>query len=129
MPSSFGARNSAFLGEHDRDAAVHRQRHGPVRRHLEADLHPQRAFDLVRLHADLRVGAVEDDADALLRERQQIERLQREAQVLQGGHVERAEQHELIRPVERGQHRTVEERRRVDDDDVERLTCDLEQPA
>ena len=38
-----------------------------------------------------------------------------------------AEQQQLVRTVERGQHRAVEERRGVDDDDVVRLAGNLEQ--
>src|SRR3954469_6869627 len=53
-----------LLGEHNRVAPVDRQRDRAIRRHLEADLHPQRTLDLARLHADLGVRAVEDDADA-----------------------------------------------------------------
>src|SRR5256714_8926577 len=40
-----------LLAQHDRVAAVDRDRNGAVGRQLEANLHPQRAFDLVRLHA------------------------------------------------------------------------------
>src|SRR3954453_22468374 len=123
-----GARDiGRFLREHNRVAPVDRERDRTIRRHFEAHLHPQRALDLVRLHADLRVRAVEDDADARLRERQKVERLQCEAEVLERRDVERAEEQQLVRPVERRQHRAVEERGCVDDDDVERLPRNLEQ--
>ena len=59
---------------------------------------------------------------------EQVERLQREADVLQRRHVEPAQHQQLVGPVERGQHRPVEERRGVDDDHVVRLPRHLEQP-
>src|SRR3954466_10866003 len=108
----------SLLVEDHRLATVDGKRHGAVPRDLEAHLHPERSLDLVLLHPDLRVGAVEDDLDPLLREREQLERLQREAQVLQRRHVQAREQEQLVGAVERRQHRAVEERRGVDDDRV-----------
>ena len=107
--------------------AVHGQRHRPVARHLEADLRLERRLDLGPLQPDVRVGAVEDDPDPVRRERQQLERLQAQPDVLDRRHLEPADEQQLVGAVERRQHRPVEERRRVDDDHVVRLARDLEQ--
>ena len=87
----------------------------------------ERRLDLAPLHADVRVRAVQDDADALGREREQLERLDREPDVLDRRHVEAAQEQELVRAVERRQHRPVEEGRGVDDDHVVALLGHLEQ--
>ncbi len=61
--------------------------------------------------------------------RQQLERLQRQPNVLQRRHIRVAEQKQLVGLVERREHRPVEERRRVDDHEIVGLAGDLEQRA
>ena len=98
-----------------------------VGRELVGDLDLQRRLDLALRQADLRVGPVQHEADAVRREREQLEGLQREPDVLQRRNVEPAEHEQLVGAVERREHRPVEERRRVDDDHVVALAGHLEQ--
>src|SRR5918996_4675149 len=91
---------AAAVREDERGAPVDRERHGAVARHLERDLALERTLDLARLHPDLRRGLAEHDPDPVGREREQLERLEREPDVLEGRHVERAEEQELVRAVE-----------------------------
>ena len=107
--------------------SVDAERDGPARRHLEADLDVERALDLALLHPDLEFARLRTKRTPRRGEREQLERLHREAHVLQRRHVEAAEHQQLVGPVERGQHRPVEEGRGVDDDDVVRLPRHLEQ--
>ena len=58
---------------------------------------------------------------ALARVVEQVERLERELEVLQRRDVERGEQRDDVALVERGEHVVVERRRGVDDDEVELL--------
>src|SRR5713226_4168448 len=60
---------AVLVVEDDGLASVHAERNGAVGRQLMADLHSQRVLHLARLHPHLRVGTVEDDADAVARER------------------------------------------------------------
>src|SRR5215510_10108353 len=78
------------VGDDGRVPAVDGQRDDPVARHLEVDLALEGRLDLLRLHADLRVGPVEDELHAVFREREQLEGLQAEADVLQGRNVQPA---------------------------------------
>ena len=104
----------------DRLATVDAERDGTVGREVGPDLRLQGTLHLGALDADVRVRAVQDDADSLARERQQLERLEAEPDVLDRRHVQPAEQQQVVGPVERRQHRPVEEGRRVDDDRVVR---------
>ena len=63
---------------------------------------------------------------ALDREAEQVERLEREADVLHRRNVRRRDEQQLVAAVERREHRAVEERRRVDDDRVVHPACRLE---
>ena len=81
------------------------------------------------LHPDVGVRPVQDDADSLRREREELQCLQAQPDVLDRRHVEPAQEQQLVRAVERRQHRPVEERRGVDDDHLVRLLGHLEQPA
>ena len=75
---------------------------------------------------DLGVGAVEDDPPLLPRVVEQVERLERELEVLQRRDVQRGQQAEHVARVERGQHVVGERRRRVDDDEVEHALEDAQ---
>src|SRR3954471_16968684 len=117
----------AGLGEDSGRAAVDRDRDHPVGRHLDLHGDLEGSFDLALAQPDLRVRPVQDVPDPRRREREELERLHREAHVLEGRHVEAAQDEQLVRPVERREHRAVEERRGVDDDCVVALACNLEQ--
>src|SRR6185312_15345924 len=119
----------ARVGQRDRHSAVDRGRDVLVGRELEGHLQVERPLDLVLLQADLGAGLVQKQVTAVLRVVQQVERLQGELHVLDGGNVHRGDQQELVGTVERREHRPVEERRRVDDDDVVALLGDREQMA
>ena len=101
----------------------------PSAGNLEASCRSSAPSTSFGLHPDLRLRPAEHDLHALVREREQLERLEREPDVLQRRHVEGAEEQELVRAVEGREHRPVEERRGVDDDQVVRLARDLEQPG
>src|SRR3954447_13104750 len=90
----------AGLGEHCRRAAVDRDRDHPVGRHLDLHCNLERAFDLALAQADLRVRAVQDVPDPRRGEREELERLHCEADVLERRHVEAAEDEELVGAVE-----------------------------
>src|SRR5262249_22548942 len=115
------------VGERDRLAAVDAERNGAVGGQVGPDLRLEGALHLGALDADVRVRAVQQDADALAREREQLERLEAQAYVLDRRYVEPAEQEQVVGAIERREHRAVEERRRVDDDRVVRSPRDLEQ--
>src|SRR3954451_1772122 len=117
----------AGLGEDGGRTAVDRDRDHPVGRHLDLHRDLEGSFDLALAQPDLRVRPVQDVPDPRRREREELERLHREAHVLEGRHVEAAQDEQLVRPVERREHRAVEERRGVDDDRVVALACNLEQ--
>src|SRR6266852_2144696 len=82
--------------EDDRLPLVHAERNGAIGGDVMPDLHPECVLDLARFHADLRVGAIEDDADAIAGEREHLERLQRQLDVLQRRDVETAQQEQLV---------------------------------
>src|SRR5512133_728814 len=92
------------LCDDGRVPAVDGKRADPVARHLECDLALECCLDLLRLHADLRVRPVEHELHALVREREQLEGLQAEPDVLQRRHVQPAQEQQLVGAVERGQH-------------------------
>src|SRR6478752_2012572 len=108
----------ARVGESDRHAAVDRHRDVALARHLELHLHVEGSLHLARPQADLRAGAVQEQVAPLLGVVEKVERLKRELDVLDRRHVERRDEQELVGAIERREHRAVEERRRVDDDDV-----------
>src|SRR6185437_5085287 len=91
----------ARVGQRDRHSAVDRGRDVLVGRELEGHLQVERPLDLVLLQADLGAGLVEEQVTAVLRVVQQVERLQGELDVLDGGNVHRGDQQELVGTVER----------------------------
>src|SRR6185312_872526 len=117
------------IGKRDRNAAVDRHRHVALARDLELDLHVEGPLHLARPQADLGAGAVEQQVAPLLRVGEEVERLQRQLDVLDRRHVERRDEQKLVGAVERREHRPVEEGRRIDDDDVVALLGDREQVA
>ena len=112
------------LVEHDRHTAVDRRGHGPRRRDLRGDARVERRLHVVQGQADLGVGPVEDHAPLVARVVEQVERLQRQLEVLQGGDVERRHEPEHLARVEGREHVVGERRRRVDDDVVEHAAQD-----
>src|SRR5436190_6298749 len=117
------------VGEGDRHAAVDRHGHVALARDLELDLHVEGPLNLARPQAHLGARAVEEQMAPLLRVVQQVERLQRQLDVLDRRDVERGDEQELVGAVERREHRPVEARRGVDDDHVVALLGDGEQVA
>ena len=112
---------------HDRLAPVDRCRHGSARRELRRDGALRVFWTSSRASPDLRVRAVEDDVEALARVAQQVERLQRELEVLEGRDVERRQERQVVAGVEGREHLVGEGRGRVDDDDVVHALEDLQQ--
>ncbi len=72
------------------------------------------------LVADAAGGAeaVGDERDALTVEAEAVDRLEPDADVLQRRHLGIADEQQLVGVIERGEHRGVEQRARVDDDGV-----------
>ena len=95
---------------------------------LEAHLHVESPSTSLRFIPTFEFARL-DDANAVLRKGEKLERLEREPDVLQGRDVEPADEQQLVRPVERGEHRPVEEGRRVHDDDVIGLAGHLQEPG
>src|SRR5262245_45112998 len=84
------------LRKRRRVAPIDTHRDDAVGRDLVRDLHLQRSLDLALRQADLRVGSVEHETDVVRREREQLERLQREPDVLQRRDVETAQDQQLV---------------------------------
>ncbi len=115
--------------EQDRLAGVGGVRDLGRRRDGRRDRHPERALDLVRGEPHLVVSPVEHQVPARLREVEQVQRLHGDLDVLQCRDVERGDQKQVVGLVEGLQHELVERRGGVDDDEVELLLEQVQDPS
>ncbi len=71
--------------------------------HETDDWFTQKLLDLPQIEIDLLAPAIDDDADFLARVSKPIEDLERSLGAADGGNVERQDQDDLVRLIERGQ--------------------------